>query len=63
MLTEISQTEKDKYCTISFVVESKKKTNRNTEHVDTENRLVVAKGGRCGVGRINEGAQKVKLPL
>ena len=61
MLSEISQT-KTNILWYDWYMKSKK-TNRNTEHVDTENRLVVAKGGRCGVGRINEGAQKVKLPL
>ena len=42
MLSEISQTEKDKYCRISLVCEIlKKKTKRLT---DTENRLAVARG-------------------
>ena len=41
MLNEISQTEKDKCCVISFYVESKK---QKPELMDTENRLVVVRG-------------------
>ena len=43
MLSEISQTEKDKYYMISYV-ESKKQTK--SKHIDTENRLVVGSGQR-----------------
>ena len=41
MINEISQTEKDKCCIISFYVESKK---QKPELIDTENRLVVVRG-------------------
>ena len=39
MLSEISQRKKDKYCIISFMCGIKQ-----TEFIDTENRLVVARG-------------------
>ena len=43
MLNEISQTEKDICCIISFYVESKKK-NQKPELIDTGDRLVVVRG-------------------
>ena len=43
MLSEISQTEKDKYM-ISYV-EPKQSKQQITELIDTENRLVVFRGG------------------
>lgn len=43
MLSEINQTEKEKYCLISHV-ESKKQ--QQTKFIGIENRLVVARGGR-----------------
>ena len=50
MLSEISQKEKDKYCMISVIWNSKKKKKKlNSE---TENRKVIAKGRRVGeIGR------------
>ena len=52
MLSEIRQTEKDKYHMISLVhVESKENSTKQTKRkpktkfIDTENRLVVARGG------------------
>ena len=58
MLCEISQTERNKYCTISLtcgIVKKKKKT----ELIEAENRLVVSRGDG---GRMNEGGQMYKLP-
>ena len=57
MLNEISQTEKDKCCIISFYVESKK---QKPELIDTENRLVVVRGREWGMGETGEGGQKVQ---
>ena len=57
MLNEISQTEKDKCCIISFYVESKK---QKPELIDTENRLVVVRGREWGMGEMGEGGQKVQ---
>ena len=52
MLSEISHTEKDKYCMISFIYGIEKKKNktktRKFKLVDAENRLVAA---RCGAER------------
>ena len=49
MPSEISHTEKDKYCMISFIygIEKKKKTKK-FKLLDAENRLVAA---RCGAER------------
>ena len=50
MLSEISQTEKDKYHIISFICGTKtqyKQINKNT-FIDTEINLVVARGGMVG---------------
>ena len=41
MLSEISQTEKDKYCVISLFMWNKKKTPKL---IDTENRLKANRG-------------------
>lgn len=43
MLSEIYQTEKDKYHVIFFYGESKTKTNKN-ELTDRDNRLMAARG-------------------
>ena len=48
MLSEISQTEKDKYCMISFLQRTLKKTNKL---VEKEIKFVVTWGG-CGEGEI-----------
>ena len=42
ILSEISQTEKNKYCMISFYVESKNQKKKQ-KLTDTENRLVVTR--------------------
>ena len=44
MLSEISQTKKDKYHMISLNEESGGKKKKSPELTDTENRLVVARG-------------------
>ena len=51
MLNEISQTEKDKYHMTSLICGiylKKKKKGKKTKLIETENRLVVAKGGGQG---------------
>ena len=58
-----NKSETDKYYTLTLKNRNLKQTNKNTEHIETGNKLVVAKGWRCGVGRIDEGAPKVKLSL
>ena len=56
MISQISKTEKDKYCVIHLYVESKNKTNKQSKQkrnrlLDTENKLVVARGeAKRGVG-------------
>ena len=50
MLSEISQTEKDKYCTISFIGGH---TKKKIELTETENRKVVARG--LGMGETGKG--------
>ena len=40
-------------------MESKRKTNRKSKLIDTENRLVAARDG-VGVGKMGEGNQKVQ---
>ena len=66
MLSEISETEKDKYCMISLICiiqkQNKKKKKNLSSFIDTESRLVVARsGGRGeGLGKMGEGGQKVQ---
>ena len=50
MLSEMSHTEKDKYCMISFLYGIKKKTTKTRKFklVDAENRLVAS---MCGAER------------
>ena len=50
MLSKISQREKDRYCVISHMC-------KKTELIETESRLVVARGE---VGEMGEGYQKVQ---
>ena len=56
MLSEISQTEKDKCYMISLIcgIENKNK------HIEKEIRLVVTWGGGWGEGELEEGGQKVQ---
>ena len=64
ILSEISQTEKEKYCMISLNVEYENKTRQKLlMSVDTENRLVVARGGGWEVGEIGEESQRYKHPV
>ena len=50
MLSEISQTEKDKYCMISLICgiwkQKQKHKQTNKKLIDTENRLAIARGWR-----------------
>ena len=61
VLSEITQTEKDKYRTISHVEsKNKNKKKRKTKLIDTENILVDARGGEVGAEEMGEGNQKVQ---
>ena len=59
MLSEISQTENDKYCVISLICGIKKKT-KYTKLVEKENRLVVTRGRGWGEGELEKGGQQVQ---
>ena len=59
MLSEISQTEKDKYRMISYV-ESKTKQNKL---IDTENRSVVARGQGWGWEKWERGSKGINSQL
>ena len=56
MLNEISQTKKDKYCIISFMCGI-----RQTNRVDTEDRLVVSRGTGLGWTKRVKRVQRYKL--
>ena len=57
-LSEIYQTEKDKYCMISLICGIlKKKKNL----IETKNRLVVARGKGWGMGEMAECGQRVYI--
>ena len=58
MLSEISQRKKDKYCIISFMCGIKQ-----TEFIDTENRLVVARGMGLGWTKRVKRVQRYKLQV
>ena len=66
MLSEISQTEKDKHRMISLTcgIERQNKTNlkttQKTELGDSGDGLVVATGDNLAVGKMREGGQKVQ---
>ena len=61
ILSEISQTEKDKYHLIPLYVKSKNKTNKRKKtetdsQIDIENKQVVSRGERAGgMSEIGEG--------
>ena len=57
--SEISQAEKDKYCMFLFICGVKKKK----KPTDTENRLLVARGGVWVVGKMDEGSEEVKTSI
>ena len=55
MLSEISQKEKDKYSTISYLWNLKSKKKKKKKLIDKENRLVVARGrARAGCVRMGK---------
>ena len=56
MLSEISQSDKDKYSMISLISGIWK----NAKLIDTENRSVVAREGKRRVDKMGEGGQKVQ---
>ena len=56
MLSERSQTEKDKYHMISLICESKKQTNGKNKLIDADNRLVVPEAG-MGSGTWGKGVK------
>ena len=60
MLSEISQTEKDKYCVISLFMWNKKKTPKL---IDTENRLKANRGQKVWVREKDEGDKQVQIPV
>ena len=45
LLSEISQAEKEKYYVISLICKQKNKPKKKNELINTENRLVVTRGG------------------
>ena len=67
MLSEISDTEKDKYCVFTYMCNLKNKTNERiyqnrNELTDTENKLVVTRGERGGrTGKQVKGIKRHKL--
>ena len=58
MVTEISQTKKDKYCIISLGWS----LNKHTSKLMDTNRLVIPRQG-LGVGKMGEGSQKAIFQL
>ena len=63
MLSQVGQTEKDKYCMISLIYEILKK--KNYELTDTEDRLVVPRGSEWvkGWAKCKKGVKRYKLPV
>ena len=59
MLSEISQTEKDRDHMISCMYRTLKKRKQN-ELIDTESRLVITRGGELGMVKMDGGGQKVQ---
>ena len=55
MLSELSQTQKDKNSIISLICKLFKK-KKKSELIDTEKRLVVARGGERVVGKMSTGS-------
>ena len=52
MLSELSQTEKDKYCIFSLICEKEK-----AELIETETRMVTARDEAMRMGKMGEGGQ------
>ena len=66
MLSETSQTKKDKYCIISRIgriLKNKQKNKQKIMLIVTENWLVVVRGEGWGMEKMDEGDQKVKQLL
>ena len=64
MLSQISQTKKDRHHMILFICEILKKKERKS--IDTENRLMLAKGEVCVCGRCAKRVKEIKsykLPI
>ena len=59
MLSEISQTEKDKYCMVSLICGFSEKLKSRIPRTDWW--LPEARGG--GLGKVSEGGQKVQTTL
>ena len=63
-LSEISHTKKDKYCMISFFMESFKKTNETVTKPrlkDAKNRLVITRGKAIWMWKICVGCECVRV--
>ena len=63
LLSEISQTEKDKNYDFTYVwnlSNNNVRTRKTHRHIDTENKLGVAAGGEWEVGKVGEQTQGVQ---
>ena len=66
MLSQISQTKKDRHHMILFICEILKKKKKKRKPIDTENRLMLAKGEVCVCGRCAKRVKEIKsykLPI
>ena len=64
MLSEISQTEKDKYHMISLICGIENKQTNKPKLIETENRRVVARDGGAGVqAKWVKGVKRYKIPV
>ena len=56
-----NKSQKDNYCISHLYRESKKEKNTpNQAQIDTENRLVISRASKYGMGKMSEGSQKVQ---
>ena len=62
MPSEISYTEKDKYC-IACLIFGIRKTIQKNKLMDTENRLVVARGRGWGLAKWVKVVKRYELPV
>ena len=60
MLSEISQTEKDKYCKLSLIHRILKNKQNESRLTDTENKWVATRGEEGGGSKIDEGNKEVQ---
>ena len=60
MLSEISQTEKDKYCELSLIHRILKNKQNESRFTDTENKWVATRGKEGGGSKIDEGNKEVQ---